>query len=220
MSSAIWTPKRTDEDDMESVWSGESHTTGFVPNYDFERPLSGPSRTAHLDIRRGDPAEKLDSSNARSRDTFPHSQSEDDFELAARLHAAEQDEFLQVAKTLQNQLDAEDARIRRERDQLASYMQQTFHCAICMETCVEDSVARVDGCSHALCRTCMREYVSAVLKDRKFPILCPLCKAGIVADGRKRSEPSGECRSSTCTRGHVAELANQFSHRISSTRLA
>ncbi|KZW03706.1 hypothetical protein EXIGLDRAFT_709364 [Exidia glandulosa HHB12029] len=86
---------------------------------------------------------------------------------------------------MQEQLNAEDRRLQSERNQLARYIQQTFDCAICMETLPEDSVARVDGCSHELCRSCMRQYIASALQERRYPILCPMCKTN-----REGREPS------------------------------
>jgi hypothetical protein len=39
----------------------------------------------------------------------------------------------------------------------------------------EDFVARLDPCGHSFCRTCIKDYVGAKLKEHRFPILCPVC---------------------------------------------
>jgi len=65
--------------------------------------------------------------------------------------------------------------LREEREALASLVQSVFSCGICMENHPEDSVARVDNCGHAFCRQSLREYIVSKLKERQFPIVCPLC---------------------------------------------
>jgi|ERR1700722_3046872 len=62
----------------------------------------------------------------------------------------------------------------------------TFDCNICMESHPEGDVARIDGCAHEFCRSCIRSHISSKLKDRLFPILCPSCSL------RKLQQPNGE----------------------------
>jgi len=52
---------------------------------------------------------------------------------------------------------------------------QRFHCGICLELHAIDEIVRVDLCEHAFCNKCMRSYISSKLKERSFPIFCPMC---------------------------------------------
>lgn len=54
----------------------------------------------------------------------------------------------------------------------------TFQCGICFDDHREENAAVVDGCGHKLCRPCMKTFLSAKIKDRRFPVLCPICTAG------------------------------------------
>ena len=118
----------------------------------------------------------------------------DDWELAIQLQVAEEHEFTaaaQTAQAVQAAFDAEDAQIRAERAKLDQARQKTFECAICMETCIEDNACRVDECQHALCRSCMRSYIVSELGEKRYPIICPLCKTA--ASSRSRRDPTGDC---------------------------
>ncbi|KAF9220031.1 hypothetical protein BS17DRAFT_715811 [Gyrodon lividus] len=84
---------------------------------------------------------------------------------------------LTMARQLQDKYDAEDRQLRRHFVELASCMQATFHCGICLEDQPEDNVAKIDGCSHAMCRSCLREFVRSKVEEHRFPILCPMCTA-------------------------------------------
>jgi len=55
------------------------------------------------------------------------------------------------------------------------------------------NVAKVDECGHEICRDCMKNHIKAELDHKRWPILCPLCRA----DNR---EPPGVIYR------HVAEL--------------
>jgi hypothetical protein len=61
--------------------------------------------------------------------------------------------------------------------QSTSVMRATFDCGICLETFDQDDIARIDSCPHEFCRECIRIYISSELKERHFPVLCPVCKA-------------------------------------------
>jgi hypothetical protein len=65
----------------------------------------------------------------------------------------------------------------QSEDSPPSAMRATFDCGICLETCDQDDIARIDSCPHEFCRGCIRNYISSELKERHFPILCPVCKA-------------------------------------------
>ncbi|KAH7105366.1 hypothetical protein BKA62DRAFT_386156 [Auriculariales sp. MPI-PUGE-AT-0066] len=112
---------------------------------------------------------------------------EDDFALAARLAAEDQND-LNFARAAQQEFDRENERLRSERGRLEAFVPQTFDCAVCMETFAQDHVSLVEDCSHVLCRQCMRQYIVSALRDKKFPIPCPLCQAA--ASGKSSREPT------------------------------
>jgi len=72
---------------------------------------------------------------------------------------------------------------------------QRFHCGICLELHAIDEIVRVDLCEHAFCNKCMRSYISSKLKERSFPIFCPMCltekSAQDPSGGLTRSEHLG-----------------------------
>ena len=55
-------------------------------------------------------------------------------------------------------------------------------CLICTEPLTREETVSVEGCGHATCKGCLREYISARLGERMWPILCPIC----MADGGSR----------------------------------
>ena len=85
---------------------------------------------------------------------------------------------LNAAFKLQKAFDTEDALLRNQGTQLKSYLQTTFNCGICLETCPEDDAATVDGCGHMICRSCMKGFITSKIAEHRFPILCPICAAG------------------------------------------
>ena len=85
---------------------------------------------------------------------------------------------LNAASKLQKAFDTEDALLRNQEMQLRSYLQTTFNCGICLETCPKDDAATVDGCGHMVCRSCMRGFIISKIAEHRFPILCPICAAG------------------------------------------
>ncbi|KAF9231336.1 hypothetical protein BU15DRAFT_90942 [Melanogaster broomeanus] len=101
-------------------------------------------------------------------------------ELAERIQFEDLDsssQTLSIARQLQNQFDAEDQQLRRQHAELADHVQATFPCGICLEEQPQDNAATVDGCSHTVCRTCLRDFVSSKIQDHRFPIFCPICTA-------------------------------------------
>ncbi|KAF8589360.1 hypothetical protein K439DRAFT_1628795 [Ramaria rubella] len=83
----------------------------------------------------------------------------------------------EAARRMQNELDREDSELCSQIAHLKQAAQVLFTCGICFETYPEDSVARVDGCEHELCRQCMTSFVISKLEDHRYPILCPICHA-------------------------------------------
>jgi chromosome segregation ATPase len=54
-------------------------------------------------------------------------------------------------------------------------IQCLFECGICMDKKPVDDVTPLDPCRHQFCRDCVKNYISAKLDDRNFPIVCPVC---------------------------------------------
>jgi len=84
---------------------------------------------------------------------------------------------LNAAFKLQKMFDAEDAGLRYQQAELETHFQARFHCGICLEECPEDDAARVDGCKHMVCRSCMKGFITAKIAEHRFPIMCPICTA-------------------------------------------
>lgn len=81
-----------------------------------------------------------------------------------------------LALRMQEEFDAEDQLLT----QLAAEepnAQNVFDCGICFDTFHTGALAPMEGCDHAYCRDCMRDYIKSKLGSRSFPILCPTCHA-------------------------------------------
>jgi hypothetical protein len=63
----------------------------------------------------------------------------------------------------------------------------TFDCAICFEDQSSDNGVHIDQCGHRFCKTCIRDYLSSALSERRYPIICPLCAVA----GTSSERPSG-----------------------------
>ncbi|KAF7356381.1 RING-type domain-containing protein [Mycena venus] len=102
----------------------------------------------------------------------------DDYMVAAQLQMdwdrAERDDVMK-AQAKQREYEAEDARLIAERAALQKEMQVVFECGVCFDKYPEDYVARIPDCNHGFCRDCMKGYVISKLKDKLYPIFCPLC---------------------------------------------
>jgi hypothetical protein len=113
----------------------------------------------------------------------------DDYMVAAQLQMdwdqTHRDDALK-AQAKQREFEAEDARLIAERASLRKDIQVTFECGVCFDKYPEDYVARIAGCTHGFCRDCMKGYVVSKLKDKLYPIFCPMC----VTDNA-RVEPAG-----------------------------
>ncbi|KAJ7712718.1 hypothetical protein B0H16DRAFT_1479163 [Mycena metata] len=99
---------------------------------------------------------------------------------------ARRDDDLKVRQK-QREFEEEDARLTAERAALQKYVQPIFECGVCFDKYPEDYVSRVADCSHGFCRDCMKGYVISKLKDKLYPIFCPMC----VTDNA-RAEPGSE----------------------------
>ena len=86
----------------------------------------------------------------------------------------DEDDF-EVALRTQLEYQAEEAELAAQLQYLQGTLQETFDCSICMDRLPIDDVAQLDGCDHSFCRSCIRQYISTKLDERKFPIPCPCC---------------------------------------------
>jgi hypothetical protein len=91
-----------------------------------------------------------------------------------------------LAARQQREYEAEDAALRREREELERSQQLLFDCMICMEQLPEDFIARVEKCQHAICRDCVRGHIMSWIMEHRYPVFCPICMAGKV-----QCEPAG-----------------------------
>ncbi|KAF7370312.1 RING-type domain-containing protein [Mycena sanguinolenta] len=111
----------------------------------------------------------------------------DDHAVAAQLQMdwdrEERDNALK-AQAMQHEFEREDAQLVAQRAALQKQAQVLFDCGICFDRCPEDYVSRIPGCSHAFCRNCMQGYVVSKLRDKLYPIFCPMC-----ATDQARVEP-------------------------------
>ncbi|KAJ7016425.1 hypothetical protein C8F04DRAFT_534211 [Mycena alexandri] len=120
-----------------------------------------------------------------------HSKDED-YMIAAQLQMnwdrARRDDDLN-AREKQREFEEEDTRLMAERAALQKNAQPIFECGVCFDKYPEDYVSRVADCSHGFCRDCMKGYVVSKLKDKLYPIFCPMCvtdnarvEPGVVTD--------------------------------------
>jgi myosin heavy subunit len=59
-------------------------------------------------------------------------------------------------------------------------------CAICTEQLSPEHKIVVEGCGHAMCKGCLREYIGARLGEKVWPVRCPICMAEGGPGGRAR----------------------------------
>ena len=83
-----------------------------------------------------------------------------------------------LALELQRFYDEEDRQLGAERSALRKHAQaEFFDCGICFENLHRENIAQFASCKHRYCRSCLREHVSSTLEQRRYPIICPECKA-------------------------------------------
>ena len=56
-------------------------------------------------------------------------------------------------------------------------------CAICTDEISPKDKIVIEGCGHAMCKGCLREYIGGRLGEKVWPIWCPICMA---VGGRER----------------------------------
>ncbi|KAF8525592.1 hypothetical protein BU17DRAFT_62733 [Hysterangium stoloniferum] len=81
-----------------------------------------------------------------------------------------------AALIMQQEFDEEDRMLRNQGALLKQALQTVFTCKVCFETYPEDSVARIGGCGHQLCRDCAKGYLTTKMEEHRYPILCPICQ--------------------------------------------
>ena len=91
----------------------------------------------------------------------------------------------------QHEFDVADRPFSALRAGPAKSTQRLFTCGICLEEMPEDSIARPDPCGHTFCRECLREHITTLLSEHRFPILCPTCTA---SKGKGKGVAGGTCR--------------------------
>lgn len=80
-----------------------------------------------------------------------------------------------------------------QRAQLVAATQRAaaIDCGVCMDTFLEESIARIEPCGHPFCRDCIRRFVASQMESRHFPVLCPTCTA---EPGNKSKSIGSRCR--------------------------
>ncbi|KAF8525602.1 hypothetical protein BU17DRAFT_41670, partial [Hysterangium stoloniferum] len=78
---------------------------------------------------------------------------------------------------LQHEFNEEDRMLRNQAARLKQAHQTVFDCKVCLETYPEDSVVRMGGCGHELCRDCEKGYLTTKIQEHSYPILCPIFQA-------------------------------------------
>ena len=58
-------------------------------------------------------------------------------------------------------------------------------CPICTERCHTGLMLTVEGCEHMVCKGCFQEYLKVKLREKVWPVLCPICMTGS-EPGRRR----------------------------------
>ncbi|KAI0259086.1 hypothetical protein BC834DRAFT_974597 [Gloeopeniophorella convolvens] len=147
-----------------------------TPSY-IPRPPSSP-QTSHRHSTTASPSSTKPPHTFAATSPFADSQPSHIVRSGTPASPADSDSSLSFAVRLQQQFNAEDRALSAQRAQLSKHIQRVFECGVCMEEMPEDSITRLDPCSHAFCRDCVRTYVASCLKSHKFPILCPTCTAG------------------------------------------
>jgi hypothetical protein len=86
--------------------------------------------------------------------------------------------------------DAQTARDEWEQfplEDTAPVLPPTSECGVCLEVYDKSEVARMPDCAHTFCRNCLKYHVEIMIRERRFPILCPTC----VLD-RTRTDPGSK----------------------------
>jgi Ring finger domain len=92
----------------------------------------------------------------------------------------------------QSQLYEHNRLLLTQRAQLAASTQRrAVDCGVCMDTFLEESIARIQPCGHPFCRDCVRRHVVSQMETRRFPVLCPTCTA---EPGHKSKSIGSRCR--------------------------
>ncbi|KAJ7931751.1 hypothetical protein B0H13DRAFT_832461 [Mycena leptocephala] len=148
------------------------------PNFESADHLVAAQLQMEIDGAAGHRPPGTRSSYAQAVHSKPRDVPMDDYMVAAQLQMdwdqTHRDDALK-AQAKQREFEAEDARLIAERASLRKDIQVTFECGVCFDKYPEDYVARIAGCTHGFCRDCMKGYVVSKLKDKLYPIFCPMC---------------------------------------------
>jgi hypothetical protein len=96
---------------------------------------------------------------------------------------AERNDF-ETARRLQ----MEEQRVFMQQQELLRTADKGFECMICFETWSVGMISNIDPCQHGVCRNCVVSAIKAELDSRRWPILCPICRATPPESG----EPGGK----------------------------
>ncbi|PVF97825.1 hypothetical protein CPB86DRAFT_854687 [Serendipita vermifera] len=118
------------------------------------------------------PASNTTGSRSRITQTDQPGKSFGRGESSSQIRAHLDSERNDFEKVRQKQMESE-----REHLQASRLKDKPFECAICTDKYTEDEISRVDACGHNLCRKCMRDYIAAEIDQRRWPVICPLCRA-------------------------------------------
>ncbi|KAJ6581853.1 hypothetical protein B0H19DRAFT_1229069 [Mycena capillaripes] len=141
------------------------------PNPDSRDQILATQLQIERDIRNGRP------SYAHVVHSKPQNVVMDDYMVAAQLQMewdrTHREDALK-ARAKQREFEEEDARLIAELATLQKHAQVVFECGICFDKYPEDYVSRIADCDHGFCRDCMKGYVVSKLKDKLYPIFCPI----------------------------------------------
>jgi chromosome segregation ATPase len=94
----------------------------------------------------------------------------------------ELDSISKVIGKMRRQVDEEVQRRCEQREEPMKHTRRTVECRICMDKHHGDRVTALDPCGHEFCWNCIKSHVGVQLAERRFPILCPICKAEGIKD--------------------------------------
>ena len=66
-------------------------------------------------------------------------------------------------------------------------------CAICTDPLLPEHKIVVEGCGHAMCKGCLREYIGARLGEKVWPVRCPMCMAEGTPEKRDQGKNASCC---------------------------
>lgn len=85
-------------------------------------------------------------------------------------------------------LQMEEEKLLTQQSELMRTADAGFNCQICIEDWSVGMMSRIESCGHAICRDCMTGHIKSELDERRWPVLCSLCRA----EPSKNTEPGGK----------------------------